>query len=249
MPLPRHPLAAALSALAFLCLAASSASPAFAHSRAEVRTSVGFELPRGAVTIHVGSRPYYSHRGVFYERGRHGFIVTHAPFGAFVRELPPGYVRIDYRGQPYYRCDDIYYRPTRGGYIIVDAPLLVRRARVAADAPDAAKTAQEEDPYARYPSVRVGDQELRIKSGQFFRETDDGLVWQEAPLGETASELPAGAVSVWYRDDEYFECEEVHFRKTPRGFKIVASPWDTDATATDAPAPEADTASAAAERS
>ena len=37
--------------------------------------------------------------------------------------------------------------------------------------------------------------------------------------------LPADARSVWYQDNEYFECDNVFFRKTPDGYKVVAAPW------------------------
>lgn len=209
-----------------LLLAAGFGVAALPHQSAsarppvEVSTSIGFSLPRGAVYVSVADQPYYMHRGTYYRRTHHGYVVTRAPIGAVVRELPAGYERIDYRGQPYYRCDDIYYRPSRHGYVVVEAPAYVRHAAGKAQPP-----AEPAESYAGYRPVWVNQRELYIKEGQFFKKTPGGLAWVEPPLGGLAAQLPKGAVSVWYEDEEYFDVAGVYFRKTPSGYKVVESPW------------------------
>jgi hypothetical protein len=47
----------------------------------------------------------------------------------------------------------------------------------------------------------------------------------EAPIGALAKSLPPDARSVWYQEVEYFECDEVYFRKTPDGYKVIEAPW------------------------
>ena len=47
----------------------------------------------------------------------------------------------------------------------------------------------------------------------------------EAPHGAITKTLPSDATSVWYQDNEYFECDNVYFRKTPEGYKVVPTPF------------------------
>ena len=37
--------------------------------------------------------------------------------------------------------------------------------------------------------------------------------------------LPPDAKSVWYQENEYFECDNVFFKKTPDGYKVIEAPW------------------------
>ena len=40
-----------------------------------------------------------------------------------------------------------------------------------------------------------------------------------APVGAVTRTLPVDATSVWFQEVEYFECDNVYFRKTPEGYK------------------------------
>jgi hypothetical protein len=201
--------------LAVLCgaLALAAALPARADARVNVGVSVGFRLPHGAVEVHVGRDRYYTHRGVYYRQGPHGYYVVRAPRGVVVRELPPRYVRIHAGGRVYYRYGDVYYERAPGGYVVVDAPTTVVRELPPPTADDG------------YQSVWVGEKEYKFHDGQFFKPTADGLVWVEAPLGAITRNLPADARSVWHQEIEYFESDDVYFRKTPEGYKVVEAPW------------------------
>lgn len=114
-------LAASVLAFGFVGGASLSAKP-----RVEVRASVGFQLPHGAVQVSVGSDRYHYHRGVFYQRGRHGYVRRPAPRGAVVRSLPRGYVRVVIGSDIYYRFDGVYYTHSPTGYVVVDAPKKVK---------------------------------------------------------------------------------------------------------------------------
>jgi hypothetical protein len=199
-------------------------SPAHAETRIGVGVSIGMSLPRDHVKVRVGRDDYYYHRGVFYRPGRHGYYVVSAPRGAFIRELPPRYVRVYTRGGIYYRYGDTYYQPSRGGYIVVDAPPVVVTRPIGSDAPPPPPP----PPNGGYQEIRVGDVDYSFNDGQFFRRTPDGLEWTPAPLGAVIRALPADARTVWYQDQEYFECEDVYFRRVPEGFRVVEAPWRAD---------------------
>ena len=47
----------------------------------------------------------------------------------------------------------------------------------------------------------------------------------EAPYGAISRTLPSEATSVWYQENEYFQSDNVYFRKTPDGYKVVTAPW------------------------
>ena len=182
-----------------------------ADSHVAVGLSIGVALPHGYVDVVVGRDHFYSHRGVFYRRGPRGFVVVRAPRGAILRGLPPHCARIYVNNVIYYRYGDVYYQAVPQGYMVVDPP-------AAAPAPPA-------PPAAEYQSVWVGNTEYLFKDGQFFLRTQDGLAWTEAPVGAVTPTLPTDATSVWYQDNEYFECDDVYFRKTPQGYKVVPKPW------------------------
>jgi hypothetical protein len=91
-----------------------------ANPHVDVGLSIGVPLPHGYLDVVVGREHYYSHRGTFYRRGPHGFVVARAPRGAIVRELPPHCARI-YAGRVvYYRYGDVYYQAVPRGYMVVD---------------------------------------------------------------------------------------------------------------------------------
>lgn len=67
-------------------------------------------LPRGYVTVHYRTGPYFYSSGVWYRRGGSGFVVVRPAIGLFVPVLPPFYSTLWYGGVPYYYADDVYYR-------------------------------------------------------------------------------------------------------------------------------------------
>ena len=88
--------------LAGLAVAALLAVPAL-QADVRVGVSLGFELPHGYAEVRVGHDRYYTHRGVFYQHGPHGYVVVRAPRGAFLRTLPPYCTRIYVGSAVYYR--------------------------------------------------------------------------------------------------------------------------------------------------
>jgi hypothetical protein len=205
----------------FICIVGLSVPGAWgvavpsARGESHGGVSIGYRSPQGFAEISVGRERYYTRRGVFYRRGPRGYVVVRAPRGAVVRVLPPVYTRIYAGGAWYYRSGNVYYSAVPGGYAVVDAPVTVAQA---APPPPVAVSGD-------YQSVRVGDAEYLCKDGQFFRRSDDGLVWVEPPLGAITDALPADAQSIWYQRVEYFESDDVYFMKTPRGYQVVTAPW------------------------
>ncbi len=209
MKTPRSFLGLMLAAM--VGVAAIATPDLRADSRVGIGLSVGVPLPRGYMEVVVGREHFYSHRGVFYRRGPHGFVVVQAPRGAILRQLPPHCARVYVNQVVYYRYGGVYYRAVPQGYVVVDPPAVV--------------PAPPPVPADEYQSVWVGNQEFLFKDGQFFRKTPEGLVWTEAPVGAIAQALPTDATSVWYQGIEYFECDNVYFRKTPEGYRVVPVPW------------------------
>lgn len=212
--------------LAVLTLGAWAAIPSGVRADTRVSVGVGVEmgLPRGYTEVMVGRERYYTHRGVYYQRGPRGYVVVRAPRGAFVRALPPHPTRIYVGNSVYYRYGDVYYQTAPGGYVVVDAP------PTTVSVPPT--PAVEE-----YQSVWVGQKEYLFKDGQFFVKTPEGVVWVEAPLGAMTKLLPNDAHSVWYQGIEYFESDDVFFRKTPDGYQVVNAPWKVPVPQIPAPAP------------
>lgn len=197
-------LGAVVAGAAFFALPAAA-------SDVHVGISLGVALPNGYAEVHVGHDHYYEHRGVFYQHGPHGYVVVRAPRGAVVRVLPTYHSRIYVGRAVYYRYGNVYYQSCPGGYVVVDPP-----AMAALPPPP---------PVEDYQTVIVGQQEYQFKNGQFFTRTPDGLVWVKGPIGAVTQNLPRGARSVWYENVEYFESDDIFFRKTPEGYAVVEAPW------------------------
>jgi hypothetical protein len=193
-----------------------AAPPLAAKSNVSVDLTLTHQLPHGAISFSVGKDRYYAHRGVYYRRGKAGYYVVPAPRGAVVRQLPRRSVRLVINSRTYYRYDNVYYVRVDGGYRIVPPPANTATV-VSEPAPD---------PMAGYQSVWLGEQEYRFKDGQFFKPTSEGLVWIIAPTGAIIRELPENAVVVWHNEIEYFDVDDVIFRKTPDGYKVVTRPWE-----------------------
>jgi len=207
----RHNFGPAGVIIAVLAAATLFTAPALRAADVRVGVSVGFELPHGYAEIRVGREHYYEHRGVFYQHGPRGYIVVRAPRGAIVHTLPPYYTRIYVGNVVYYRFGEVYYQPVREGYVVVDGPVMA--------------TPPPMNPVEEYQSVYVGQAEYKFKNGQFFIKTPDGMVWVKAPIGAITLNLPSDAKSVWYQEVEYFDCDDVYFRKTPEGYKVIEAPW------------------------
>lgn len=190
-------------------------SPVIASPQMNVGVSIGVALPRGAVAINVGQNRYYEHRGMYYRKGPHGYYVARPPKGIVIPHAPPNAVRIVIGADIYYRSNGIYYRKRSEGYEVINAPRTV-------DTPPPIEVVE----FYGYQSVWLGEQEYRFKDGQFFQPTPEGLVWVIAPIGAIIERIPSDAVSIWHEEIEYFEVDEVIFRKTPKGYKVVEPPWN-----------------------
>lgn len=87
---------------------------------------VGFRiniLPKGFITINIGSRPYYFYEGVYYARNNSYYSVVEPPVGAIVYALPSGYEKVDYYGEQYYEFagvlyEKIYHRGDRAYQVV-----------------------------------------------------------------------------------------------------------------------------------
>lgn len=193
--------------------------------RADTRVGIGITLgdrdrrpepppPRGYAVVKVGAERYYYHRGVYYRPGPRGYAIVRAPRGAIVTVLPPSYSRLYYGSRVYYRYQDVYYVEAPGGYQVVDAPVVMP------DTPPLPPPVVEAD-----QTVSVGTQVYSYRDGQFFLKTDSGLVWVEAPIGAVTKTLPTDAKSIWYKGTEFYEVDEVYFRKQPTGYEVIVAPW------------------------
>ena len=116
-------------------------------------------LPDGYVTLTVGTRPYYYHRGVFYRPYRRGFVVVPAPFGAMIRLPPPGHVMVLVENDPYAYYGGVFYAPRAGRYAVVRPPIgaFVRRLPPSAVTRRVAGVEYKEYAGAYYrPAIRDG---------------------------------------------------------------------------------------------
>ncbi|MCH6257047.1 DUF6515 family protein [Puniceicoccaceae bacterium K14] len=205
----------AASAIAIATFSPSMLPSAEARPRSDIDVSIGtvLRLPKTAVRINVGKNRYYHHGGKYYSKGKQGYSVVRAPRGARIRSLPRGYSRLVLSGAVYYRYDDVYYRKISNGYVVVETPAVAEKETI-------------EDAEEAYETVWVGERKLLFKDGQFFRESPEGLVWVETPIGVTINSLPSGFTTIWHNEIEYFESDGAIYRKTPNGYKIVEKPWD-----------------------
>jgi hypothetical protein len=180
---------------------------------------IGIAAPAGAVEIKVGNFSFRYNNGVFYKHTKHGYVVAPAPRGAIVPKLPAGHYKVEVDGYVYYRYNEVYYRKVPNGYMVVEAPVIVT-------APPTATTTVASTPVLPELSVWQGEQELLLRDGQFFKNTSEGLVWVELPVGAMTRSLPESRTSIWFNEIEYFDVDGVLFRKTPDGYKVVKAPWE-----------------------
>ena len=169
--------------------------------------------------IYYKSRNYYrpSYRSFYhyYKPSRHMSVSIGRPYvGAYYSSLSRGYDRCYVGGQ--------YYRPYNTGYVVVDNPY------VSASRPTTVVRRSVSSKYDSYPRIWASGEECLIDEGDFFKITENGLVWAELPLGSVASYLPTHASSVWYKVIEYFEAGGIYFQRIPEGYKIIFPPWDEE---------------------
>lgn len=189
------------------------------HHGPNIGAFIGIQPPSGSVEIKVGDFSFRYNSGVFYKHTKHGYVVTKAPRGAIIQTLPPGHTRVVVSGYVYYYNNDVYYRQAPNGYIVVEAPIVVSSPTVVS-APVTASA-----PILHELSVWKGEQELLLRDGAFFKNTPEGLVWVEMPVGSLTKQIPVDATSIWFKEIEYYDVDGVLFRKTPVGYKVVEAPW------------------------
>jgi len=85
------------------------------------------KLPKGHKTVVHSKTKYYSHKGVYYRKGKSGFTVAHAPVGLRIKTLPKGHVTVRIGGIRYYNYYGTYYRynPVDKIYFVVEKPTKV----------------------------------------------------------------------------------------------------------------------------
>ena len=84
--------------------------------------TVVVQLPPGSINVRIGPVRCHYRGGVFYKKGRRGFVVVRAPVGAVVPVLPPGVRAVFVGGRTYYCLHGAYYRKIPLGYVVVNAP-------------------------------------------------------------------------------------------------------------------------------
>jgi hypothetical protein len=182
---------------------------------------IGLQPPAGSISIQVGNFSFRYDNGIYYRQTKHGYVVAPAPRGAIIHSLPPGHARVVNNGYVYYCYNNVYYRQAPEGYIVVEPPVTIVQQS------PAVAVASTSAPISAECSVWLGEQELLLRNGQFFRNTPEGLVWVEMPVGALIKALPEHAVTIWYKEIEYFDVDGVLFRKTPDGYKVVSAPWES----------------------
>jgi len=81
-------------------------------------------LPRGHISVNIGSRPYFYHQGVYYRSEPRGYVVVGAPLGARVRSLPAGYISFGIGTRRYFHVNTTYYLwdDRNRDYVVVKKP-------------------------------------------------------------------------------------------------------------------------------
>ena len=180
----------------------------------DVDIGINIPLPNGYLDVVVGREHFYHYHGTFYRRGPHGrLVVVGAPRGAIIRELPPRCVRFRVGRVVYFRYGNVYYQQVPTGFLVVGAPI------------GPGVPPPPSPPVQEFLSVWAGPNECLFKDGQFFQRTPDGLVWMDVPYGAISRALPADAVSIRVHRDEFFQSDNVYFRRTPEGYRVVPAPF------------------------
>lgn len=217
-----------LQAFAATCVLAvgllASAVPAQGASNISFGITVGTALPKEAASLRVGKDTFYVYHGSFYRQVRVGYVLVPPPHGATIRNLPRGAEKFTIGKVVYFRQGGIYFKADGGRFQVCDAP---------AGAPNV----EPVDVGTGGVAVSLEDDQYVFTRGRFFRKSPEGWVGRGAPLGAVAKDFPPDAMSVWFRNSEYYEANGVFFQEIAGGFKVVPPPWQS----TLSPAPETTT--------
>ncbi len=212
-------LEAACVAAVVMCAPALTARAA---SNMSFGITVGTELPRDADTVRVGRETFHVYHGSFYQHVKIGYVLVPAPLNATIGELPRGANRFKIGRTTYYRHAGVYFRATGRHFRVCAKP---------AAAPPEEMVAESET--APQLFVQLGDDTYIFQDGRFYLQSSDGLLGRSIPMGAIAKDFPREAMSVWFRDREFFECNGVFFQESPQGFKVVPPPWQKRTVVTD----------------
>ncbi|MFZ5445861.1 MAG: DUF6515 family protein [Myxococcota bacterium] len=83
------------------------------------------QLPVGAITVYVGSQPYFYGNGVFYVSSSQGYSVVQAPLGAVVAQLPPDATMQVINGYTYASTPGgtwFYWDGNQGAWVVTQSP-------------------------------------------------------------------------------------------------------------------------------
>jgi hypothetical protein len=200
-----------------VCLFAASAVvlalPVRAATNMSFGITVGATLPEKAAAVKVGKDTFFVYHGSFYRQLKVGYVLVPAPLGATIKALPRGAVQFKLGKVTYYQHAGVYFKGVGRNFQVCAAP---------ADAP-----AETANPDAReaHLALEFGEDTYLFRRGRFFLESPDGLLGRTTPVGAIARDFPPDAMSVWFRDSEYFESGGVFFKEVAGGFQVVQPPW------------------------
>ena len=82
------------------------------------------QLPFGAISLSVGSQPYFLSGGQFYVQSGQGYSVVNAPIGSLVGELPPTATRQEINGLTYATANGAWFvwDGNQGAWVVVNCP-------------------------------------------------------------------------------------------------------------------------------
>jgi Family of unknown function (DUF6515) len=186
--------------------------------------TIGPTLPPTATAVKVGKESFFVYHGSFYRQLKVGYVLVPAPVGATIKALPRGATKFTIGKVVYFQHAGVTFKG-KGKTFQVCAP------PPGAPAAAPAALAANEDHFA----VEFGDAAYVFRNGRFFLQSPDGLLGRSTPVGAIARGFPPDAMSVWFRDSEYFESSGVFFHEIAGGgFKVVLPPWqNTNVVTTD----------------
>lgn len=200
------------------------ALPAAGATNMSFGVTVGQTLPEKATAVKVGKETYFVYHGSFYRALKGGYVLVPAPLGATIKALPRGAVQFKIGKVNYYQHAGVHFKGVGRNFQVCAAP---------AGAPPVA-TASGADA-ATHLALEFGENTYVFRDGRFFLNSPDGLLGRSTPVGAIARDFPPDAMSVWFRNHEYFESDGVFFQEIADGFKVVLPPWQN----TTVPSPDA----------
>jgi hypothetical protein len=196
----------------------ASAATAQGTSNMSFGITVGQSLPQGATSVRVGRETYFVYHGSFYRQLKVGYVLVPAPLGATIKALPRGAVKFTVGKAVYFRHAGVTYKATGRSFKVCTPP---------AGAPAVAEAAPSDGD--SQIAVEHGDEKFVFRNGRFFVKSPDGLLGRSTPVGGIARDFPPDAMSVWFRNREYFEASGVFFQEIAEGFMVVPPPWQNPA--------------------